>query len=45
MSAAILGLLSGFEVFIKNFETVGTSSPNFLKIVKQLGGSFEKRNV
>ena len=45
MSAAILGLLSGFEVFIKNFETVGTSSPNFLKIVKQLGGSFEKKNV
>ncbi len=45
MSATILGLLTGFNVFIKNFETVRTSSPNFLKIVKQLGGSFEKRNV
>ena len=45
MSAAILGLVSGFEVFIKNFETVGTSSPNFLRIVRQLGGSFEKKNV
>ncbi len=45
MSAAILGLLTGSEVRIKNFETVGTSSPNFLKIVKQLGGSFEKKNL
>ena len=43
MSAAILGLLTGFEVKIKNFETVGTSSPSFLKIVKQLGGSFAKK--
>tara|TARA_A100001015_G_scaffold320475_1_gene446976 strand:+ start:1994 stop:3343 length:1350 start_codon:yes stop_codon:yes gene_type:complete len=44
MSAAILGLLTGFEVKIKNFETVGTSSPSFLKIIKQLGGSFAKKN-
>ena len=43
MSAAILGLLTGYEVKIKNFETVGTSSPSFLKIIKQLGGSFEKK--
>ena len=43
MSAAILGLLTGFEVKIKNFETVGTSSPSFLKIIKQLGGSFAKK--
>ncbi len=45
MSAAILGLVTGLEVKIKNFETVGTSSPSFLKIVKQLGGSFEKTNL
>ena len=45
MSAAILGFLTGLEVKIKNFETVGTSSPNFLKIVKQLGGSFEKKSL
>ena len=44
MSAAILGLLTGFEVKIKNFATVGTSSPSFLKIIKQLGGSFAKKN-
>ena len=45
MSTAILGLLTGLEVRIKNFETVRTSSPNFLNIVKQLGGSFEKKNL
>ncbi len=45
MSAAILGLLTGFDTRIKNFETVGTSSPSFLKIVKQLGGSFEKKDI
>tara|TARA_A100001015_G_scaffold320575_1_gene447459 strand:- start:1908 stop:3257 length:1350 start_codon:yes stop_codon:yes gene_type:complete len=45
MSAAILGLLTGLEVKINNFETVGTSSPSFLKIVKQLGGSYEKKNL
>ncbi len=45
MSAAILGLLTGFKIKINNFETVKTSSPNFLNIVKQLGGSFEKKNI
>ena len=45
MSAAILGLLTGLNVKINNFETVKTSSPNFLKIVKQLGGSFEKKYI
>ena len=45
MSAAILGLLTGYEVKINNFETVGTSSPSFLKIIKQLGGSFAKKNI
>ena len=45
MSAAILGFITGFEVKIKNFETVRTSSPSFLKIIKQLGGSFEKKEI
>ncbi len=45
MSAAILGLLTGINVKINNFETVKTSSPNFLKIVKKLGGSFEKKYI
>ncbi len=45
MSAAILGFVTGLKVKIKNFETVGTSSPSFLKIIKQLGGSFEKKKI
>ena len=43
-SAAVLGLLTGLKVEIKNFETVRTSAPSFLNIVKKLGGSFEKKN-
>ena len=41
MSALILSLITGVQTKIKNFETVYTSSPSFLKIVKTLGGSFE----
>ena len=44
-SAAILGLLTGLKVEIKNFETVRTSAPSFLKIVRKLGGSFEQNNT
>ena len=44
-SAAILGLLTGLKVEIRNFETVRTSAPSFLEIVKQLGGSFEKKKI
>ena len=43
MSSAIIALLTGANAVIKNFETVGTSSPNFLKIIKSLGGKFEKK--
>jgi len=41
MSAVILSLITGIRVEIKNFETVGTSSPSFLKIIKSIGGKFE----
>jgi len=41
MSALILSLITGVNTNIKNFETVYTSSPSFLKIVKYLGGKFE----
>ena len=44
-SAAVLGLLTGLKVEIRNFETVRTSAPSFLKIIKQLGGSFEKKII
>ena len=43
MSALILSLLTGINTKIKNFETVFTSSPSFLKIVKYLGGKFETK--
>ena len=41
MSSLILSLVTGINTNIKNFETVNTSSPSFLKIVKYLGGKFE----
>ena len=41
MSTLILSLVTGIEAKINNFETVYTSSPSFLKIIKSLGGKFE----
>ncbi len=41
MSTFILALLTGAKTKIKNFETVFTSSPSFLKIMKELGAKFE----
>ena len=41
MSGFILALLTGAKTKIKNFETVFTSSPSFLKIMKILGAKFE----
>lgn len=41
MSCAILSLNSGVKFLIKGFETVKTSSPSFLNIIKKLGGKFE----
>ena len=41
MCAFILAILTNAKTFIKNFETVNTSSPSFLKIMKKLGAKFE----
>ena len=41
MSSFILAMLTGAKIEIKNFETVNTSSPSFLKIIKSLGAKFE----
>ena len=41
MSAFVLALITGARTRIKNFETVYTSSPSFLKIMKTLGAKFE----
>ena len=44
MCAFIIGLLTNAKTKIKNFETVFTSSPSFLKIMKSLGAKFEIQN-
>ena len=45
MSWSILGLLVSGKVKIHNFETVNTSFPNFLSLIKKIGGKFEiKKN-
>ena len=41
MSAQVLSLITGVPAKINNFETVYTSAPSFLKIIKNLGGKFE----
>ena len=41
MSSFVFAILTGAKTKIKNFETVYTSSPSFLKIIKQLGAKFE----
>ncbi len=43
MSSFVLALLTGAKTRINNFETVFTSSPSFLKIMKSLGAKFEIR--
>ena len=40
MSSFILAILTGAKTKINNFETVFTSSPSFLKIMKNLGAKF-----
>ncbi len=40
-STSVLALVTGIKAKMKNFETVFTSAPSFLKIVKSLGGRFE----
>ena len=44
MCAFILAILTNAKTLIKNFETVFTSSPSFLKIMKSLGAKFEIQN-
>ena len=45
MSTVILSLITGIPAEINNFETVKTSSPNFLNVIKYLGGKFEKKRI
>ena len=41
MASFVLALLTGSTTRLKGFETVFTSSPSFLKIMKKLGAKFE----
>ena len=41
MACFILALSTGIKIIINGFETVKTSSPSFLKIIKKLGGTYE----
>ncbi len=41
MATFVLALLTGVKTKIKNFETVYTSSPSFLKIMKFIGAKFD----
>ena len=41
MSTFVLAILTGVKTKINNFETVFTSSPSFLKIMKNIGANFE----
>ena len=41
MSAVILALATGIKMKIENFETVKTSFPNFVGLIKNLGGKIE----
>ena len=41
MSTFILATLTGVKTIIKNFETVNTSSPSFLQLMKLIGADFE----
>ena len=41
MSWTIFGLLTGTVLKINNFETVYTSFPNFVKLIKSIGGKIE----
>ena len=45
MSSFVLAVLTGAKLNVKNFETVYTSSPSFLKIVKSLGIKYEVKKI
>ena len=38
MSSTIFSLATGIKTKIKNFETVNTSFPEFIPLIKKLGG-------
>ena len=43
MSSVVLSLVTGIKAKIKNFETVNTSFPEFIPLIKNLGGKIAIR--
>ena len=43
MSSVVLSLVTGIKAKIKNFETVNTSFPGFIPLIKNLGGKIAIR--
>ena len=41
MSSVILSLITGIKMKIKNFETVNTSFPGFISLIRSIGGKIE----
>jgi len=41
MSSAILSFATGIKAKINNFETVNTSFPKFISLIRLLGGKIE----
>ncbi len=45
MSMFCISAITGIKSYIKSFDTVFTSSPSFLKIIKSIGGKFEIKKI
>ena len=45
MATSCLSLVTGIKSYINNFETVNTSSPSYLNLIKTLGGKFETKKT
>ena len=43
MSSVIFSLITGIKTKVENFETVDTSFPGFVKLIKSLGGKIETK--
>ncbi len=41
MSSVILSLVTGIKIKVKNFETVNTSFPGFVSLIRSMGGKIE----
>jgi 3-phosphoshikimate 1-carboxyvinyltransferase len=41
MSSVILSLVTGIKIKVKNFETVNTSFPGFVSLIRSMGGEVE----